>query len=105
MLARLPCPNLSLPAAGSLVGQEHDVRGPLVKAVKDVSGVDDGGSTLVCLLLQPKQEVLSHANVEASGNLIKKEDLERPAVGEALERDETARLRHNIVHLINPRRS
>lgn len=43
LLVVLEFVELALPLAGALVGEVHHVGRPVVKAVEDVGGVDDGG--------------------------------------------------------------
>ena len=69
---------LPLPSAGSLVSKVHDVGRPVVEAIKDVGGIDDGSAAVVSLFLQPAEKVLANANVQASRDLVEEENFEGP---------------------------
>mmetsp|Transcript_16750 Transcript_16750/g.52369 ORF Transcript_16750/g.52369 Transcript_16750/m.52369 type:complete len:208 (+) Transcript_16750:725-1348(+) len=64
----------ALPAGGAVAREEVDVGGPVVEAVEDVRGVDDGRGPRLGLLPEPLQEILTDDDVEAGGDLVEEED-------------------------------
>lgn len=68
--------HLALPSAGAFVGEIVQVGGPVIKAIENMRSVNDGSTTLFGLPIEPLEQVLSDADIEACCNLVKEKDFE-----------------------------
>mmetsp|Transcript_5865 Transcript_5865/g.17515 ORF Transcript_5865/g.17515 Transcript_5865/m.17515 type:complete len:354 (+) Transcript_5865:97-1158(+) len=97
LLVHVQVLHLTLPSAVAGVSHVEEVAGPVVEAVEDVGGVQDGGLALFGFPDEPSQQVLTHANVQTGRHLVQQQDFERPDESQQ-ELDATALPVTQLVH-------